>query len=488
MKLLDLKKIIPVPPKFYEVDFNGLNNDSKKIQPGELFIAVRGYKTDGYIYLDEAIRRGASAAIVEADQTGPAGLPVLPVAYTRRVQGRVAAQFYGEPSRRMRLIGVTGTNGKTTVTHLIEHLLNSSYIPTGLIGTVWINNGRERQYSTRTTPDSIELQRLFAGMMANGIETVVMEVSSHALALERTAGSEYDVAVLTNITHDHFDFHRNYQQYMEAKLQLFRNLDPAGKPGKYAVLNRDDPSSEQIASECRVPVIFYGEGDGSFSRLEAVERTGLESLIRIRLGDEECRVRTRLPGEFNIYNILAAVTVAYREGLSVEDIEAALPDFPGVPGRYQEINCGQPFRVMVDFAHNPAALENILKMAGEYTRGRRILVFGCEGEKDRVKRPLMGAIAAYHAEVPILTSDNVYHEDILQIFTDVLQSLSPGEQGRFIIEPDRRKAIKTAVSMANPGDFLIVAGKGHEQYLVQGNQKLHFDDAEELRRLLQRTE
>lgn len=488
MKLRDLRKIIPIPPEFYEVDFCGLNNDSKKIQPGELFIAVRGYKTDGHLYLDEAIRRGASAAIVEAGQTGPAGFPTLPAASTRRVQGQVAALFYGEPSRRMRLIGVTGTNGKTTVTHLIEYLLNSSRIPTGLIGTVWIDDGRGRQRSSRTTPDSIELQRLFAGMAANGIETVVMEVSSHALALERTAGAEYDVAVLTNITHDHFDFHRNYQQYLEAKLQLFRNLDPAGKPGKYAVLNRDDPSAARIASECRVPVIFYGEGAGSFSRVEAVERMGLESLLQFRLGDEECRVRTRLPGEFNIYNILAAVTVAYREGLSVEDIEAAMPDFPGVPGRYQEINCGQPFRVMVDFAHNPAALENILKMAGEYTRGRRILVFGCEGEKDRLKRPLMGAIAVRNAEVPILTSDNVYREDIRQIFGDVLQSLSPGEQRRFIIEPDRREAIKTAVSLAKPGDFLIVAGKGHEQFLVRGDEKIPFDDAEELRRLLQGTE
>lgn len=484
MKLKELSKLMDIPPEEHEIEFNGLTNDSKSVQPGNLFIAINGYKQNGFLYLDEAIRKGASAALIESGLTGPPGFPAIPVENIRRVQGLVASRFNNEPSRRLRVIGVTGTNGKTTVTHLIKHLLSSAGIPVGLIGTVWIENGRERKNSVRTTPDSIELQQILAEMVANGMRTVVMEVSSHALALERVAGVEFDVAVLTNVTHDHYDFHHNYQEYLEAKSLLFKGLQAGTKNGKYLVLNADEPCSRKIAENCRLPVFYFGISEKTGNAVRYIGRWERENILNIDLLGEVCKIKSELPGLFNIYNVLAAITVARLEGLSVREIEQALPNFPGVPGRYQEIHCGQPFGVMVDFAHNPAALENILKTARGYTKEKLILVFGCEGEKDRLKRPLMGKIASQNADIVILTSDNVYGEDPGQIFDDVMKNLSETERARLIAEPDRKKAIMRAIDYAEPGDFVIVAGKGHEQYLVKGSEQIPFNDVQVLEELL----
>jgi UDP-N-acetylmuramoyl-L-alanyl-D-glutamate--2,6-diaminopimelate ligase len=484
MKLNELSHIVKIPIPYQEIGFSGITNDSRQVMPGDLYLAVPGYKTNGFLYLEEAIRRGAIAALTAGDSEGPVGFPVIPVDDIRKTQGLVASVVYGKPSRHLRVIGVTGTNGKTTVTHLIEHILASCHIPVGLIGTVWINNGVTIQKSKRTTPDSIELQKILADMVKNGITTVVMEVSSHALSQDRLAGIEFDAAVLTNITHDHFDFHHDYQSYLASKSLLFQSMKPGQKHHKYAVINLDDPSSGVIAGSCAVPVFFYGTSEPAAIRVKDIRRKGLESILNIDLNGEECRIETRLPGGFNIYNIMAAITVARQEGVSVEELEIAVPAFPGVPGRYQEIQCGQPFRVMVDFAHNPAALENILIMARENTKGRRIVVFGCEGEKDRLKRPLMGKIAVENAEIPILTSDNTYHEDLNQIFEDVLHDLPGKKRNSLIIEPNRKEAIEKAIDLAMPGDFLIVAGKGHEEYLINGSEEIIFNDAEVIKEIL----
>lgn len=477
MKLKELMEIIDIPPEFQEIEFSGLANNSKQISPGDLFIAIKGGKTDGFLYLKEAIERGACAAIVEKDVNGPPEFPVFPVENVRKIQGLAASLFYGQPSRKLRVIGVTGTNGKTTVTHLISHLLSFTGKPVGLIGTIWTDNGHEKIPSSHTTPDSIKLQQLLAEMVANRIDTVVMEVSSHALCQERVSGVEFDVAVLTNITHDHFDFHQNYQNYFEAKNLLFKGLQPIGnKGGKYAVLNADDLSSIRIAENCQVPVFFYG-----LIHEPEISQIGRQSPDIILFADvqgKKCSLKTQLPGRFNIYNILAAVVVANQEGLSTEIIERAIPQFPGVPGRYQKVDCGQPFKVMVDFAHNPDALNNISMMARESTTGKVILVFGCEGEKDRLKRPLMGKIAVQNAEIPILTSDNLYHEEFSQIFGDIIKDLSKSERDHLIIEPDRKQAIQKAIELAKPDDFVIIAGKGHEQYLVTGTGKIEFNDVE----------
>jgi UDP-N-acetylmuramoyl-L-alanyl-D-glutamate--2,6-diaminopimelate ligase len=476
--------LLTVPEPLRAIQITGLTNDSRTVQPGELFFAVRGYKTDGRLYIDEAMQRGAPAIVVDGTEDYAPDLPLLKAANVREIEGLVAARFYGNPSERLRMIGVTGTNGKTTVTHLIQHILNAAGIATGLIGTVWIDLGRNRKRSERTTPDAIELQRNLAEMADSGLKTVAMEVSSHALALFRVSGIEYDVGVLTNITHDHFDFHLDYHSYLKSKSLLFTNLCREGKSGKYAVLNAEDPSAAYIAKLCSVPVAEYGKSPDAPIRLKDVVRKGPRSNLTIDLYGEECRIVTALPGQFNTYNILAAVGVAFREGATIPQIEAAVPRFPGVPGRYQEVSVGQPFRVMVDFAHNPAALENILQMARDETSGRRIIVFGCEGEKDRIKRPMMGRIAVDNAEVPILTSDNLYHEDIGQIFDDVLRDLPEQSRRSLIVEPDRREAIKKAVAMAEPGDFIIVAGKGHEQYLVKGSEYEHFNDVEVVKEIL----
>ena len=487
MKLKDLASIIKVPTAYQEIEFTGISNDTRKIAPGELFIAIPGFKFDGSLFLDEARQRGAVAALVEAEADLTGDLPLIPVKAIRQIQGQIASLFYGEPSRNLRLIGVTGTNGKTTVTHLIAHLLKANGQKVGLIGTVWVNDGFGIEPAVHTTPDAIELQQILARMVANGVQVAVMEVSSHALFLSRVAGIEFDVAVLTNITWDHFDFHHNYQNYLAAKSLLFQELKPGWKQPKYAVVNWEDPAAGKIAANCRVPVFFYGFATEASFKVEQVLNQGRQSRITLDLAGAKVKVATDLPGKFNVYNILAAVTVAYQEGIRLEQIAGAIPDFPGVPGRYQEINCGQPYRAMVDFAHNPAALENILKMAKEYTSGRRIIVFGCEGEKDRLKRPLMGKIAVQNSEVTILTSDNLYHEEINQIFNDILADLSPAEQRRLIIEPNRFKAIKKAVQIAQSGDFLILAGKGHEKFLIKGSKRIKFDDAQTLQDILNNT-
>ncbi len=484
MKLSELTKFIHVPGDYQRIEFTGLANNSQQVVPGDLFIAMKGCKTDGFLYIEEAMRKGAVAALAESGVTGPPGFPIIQASGIRKAQGMIAAYFYGEPSSKLRMIGVTGTNGKTTVAHLIAHLLNFYQKPTGLIGTVWINNGREIRRSTRTTPDSIELQKILAEMVANGMRNVVMEVSSHALALERVAGIEFDIAVLTNINHDHFDFHLNYQNYLVAKQQLFRSLPLGQKQNKYAVLNMDDPSFPAVMNVCRNVVLNYGFSGSADIKAGQISDLGHEQMVEVEFLGKSCRFITQLPGRFNIYNILAASTVVYQEGMPAEEIERAIPEFPGVPGRYQLVDCGQPFTVMVDFAHNPAALENILEMAHRRTGGRRILVFGCEGEKDRLKRPLMGQVAVLNAEIPILTSDNNNQEEPNQIFSDVLSGIPAAQQKNLTIEPDRKQAIRRAVELAEPGDFIIVAGKGHERTLIQGAEKILFDDAEVLREML----
>jgi UDP-N-acetylmuramoyl-L-alanyl-D-glutamate--2,6-diaminopimelate ligase len=484
MRLFEFTEWIKIPAGAEEVEVGGLANDSRKVKPGDLFIAIPGFKTNGLFFLEEAISRGACAAIIEEDNPGEFSIPIIRVTNIREIQGLVAAHFYGWPSRQLRMIGITGTNGKTTVTHLIEHILRADHHQVGLIGTVWTDDGRVKQQSERTTPDSIDLQRSLAIMVRNGIDTVVMEVSSHALAQNRVIGIDFDVAVITNVTHDHFDFHHNYQNYLQSKLLLFKGLKKSSEKKRYAVANREDASFLKIAEVCRVPVFDYGFTQNASVWVRNVKRQGFLSTINLDIHGEECRITTGLPGGFNILNILAALTVCHHEGVPIEDMEKAVADFPGIPGRYQEIICGQPFRVMVDFAHNPAALENILKMARENTRGRRIIVFGCEGEKDRLKRPLMGKIAVSNSEIPILTVDNIHHEKIEQIFSDVLKDLSPHERERIIVEPDRGAAIQKAIKLAKPGDYVIVAGKGHEEFLIKGSTRFHFSDAEVIREIL----
>jgi UDP-N-acetylmuramoyl-L-alanyl-D-glutamate--2,6-diaminopimelate ligase len=484
MRIRDLAELIQVPDEIGAVEFSGIANNSGKVKPGDLFIAVPGYKTDGLLYLEEAASRGACVAIVERGFAGALDLPVIPVVNVRKVQSLIAAHFYHWPARLLRVIGVTGTNGKTTVAHLIEHMFHMAGKEAGLIGTVWTDDGKNIERSERTTPDSLDLQKLLAGMVQNDVGTVVMEVSSHALAQERVSGIDFDAAVITNVTHDHFDFHHNYQNYLQSKLLLFKGLEPDLTKLRYAVVNMEDSSCAEIHNVCRVPVFDYGTADTADVRVQKIERHGFFSKIWIKILEDECLITTRLPGGFNIFNILAAVSVGFKEGLSIEQIEKAIATFPGVPGRYQEIRCGQPFRIMVDFAHNPAALENILKMAKENTRGRRIIVFGCEGEKDRLKRPLMGKIAAANAEIPILTTDNIYHEDVEQIFNDVLNDLPPSERSRILVEEDRGQAIKRAIEFAQPGDFLIVAGKGHEEFLIKGSKQLPFNDVQVIKEFL----
>ena len=484
MKLKELTRIINIPPPYYEIEFNGITNDSREVVPGNLFIAIPGYKTDGSLYLTEAFKNGASAALIEGELTTLTGLPLIPVVNIRKIQGRVAALFYGQPAQKMRIIGVTGTNGKTTVTHLIKHILSASDIAVGLIGTVWNYDGQKIQITKRTTPDSIQLQQILARMVDNGIKTVVMEVSSHALFLDRVAGTEFDVAVLTNITHDHFDFHQNFEKYLAAKSLLFESLQGGLKKRKYAILNEDDPNAMKIALACPAPVFYYGLASKRGNGLVRIRRQRSHNLLTFDLNGEKCRVKTKLPGGFNVSNILAAITVCQHEGMAINQIERALLGFPGIPGRYQEVDCGQEFKVMVDFAHNPAALEHILIMAREYTKGRVILVFGCEGEKDRLKRPLMGRIAVQKADIPILTSDNLYYEDINQIIADVTENLTSADKFNLIIEPDRKEAIKKAVQLAAADDFVIVAGKGHKQYLVKGSEQIEFNDFEILKDIL----
>jgi len=460
-------------------DVTGLAYHSAHVRPGDLFAAIRGHAEDGHRYAADAVRRGAAALLV--DHALPLAAVQIVVADTRRALAPIAAAFYGDPSAHLWVCGVTGTNGKTTTTHLIEGILARAGGRPGLIGTLGVRlDGVPVAFesTTSTTPESPDVQRLLAEMRDGGVQHVVMEVTSHALALHRVDACRFAAAVFTNLTQDHLDFHGDLARYREAKARLFEMVAPNG----VAVVNADDPSSPEMARRSRAPVWTYGIEAPADVRAERPDYgpRGTRCVVASPAGSAPLALA--LPGRFNLSNALAAAAVALARGLAPDLVCAALGTAPGVPGRCELVDEGQAFAVIVDYAHTPDGLEKVLRLAREVSAGRVLAVFGCGGDRDRTKRPIMGRIGTDLADHAVFTSDNPRSEEP----EGILREIEAGVPGRsnFETEPDRRRAIVRALALARPGDVVVIAGKGHEPYQILRDRTIAFDDREVAREAL----
>jgi len=454
-----------------DLEVTGLNYDSRTLKPGELFVAVKGLVVDGHRFLPQVQEKGAAGAVVMDTGNLPAGLPWVRVKDTRRELSRLSARFYDYPSRRLKVIGVTGTNGKTTTTFLIEKILTDGGFAAGLLGTISNRVGNRELASSRTTPESLDVQRLLAEMVQAGADYGVMEVSSHALALNRVEDVNFEAAVFTNLTQDHLDFHPTMDDYRRAKVRLFEMLDP----DQPALINLDDPNAPYFLKAKRGVALGYGFSPEADFRAENL-KTGLKgSCFDLRYPGGRITVQLNTPGKFSVYNALAAFGLTFSQGLDPQGIARSLAHYPGVPGRFQVLPTARPFAVVVDYAHTPDGLDNVLKTIRDFVEGRVITVFGAGGDRDRSKRPLMGERAGSLSDYVLVTSDNPRTEDPLKIIQDILPGLKRTGTP-YLAEPDRRVAIAKALRLAGPGDVVLIAGKGHETYQIAGETILPFDD------------
>jgi UDP-N-acetylmuramoyl-L-alanyl-D-glutamate--2,6-diaminopimelate ligase len=467
----------------------GVEYDSRRVFSGSLFVAFRGGTTDGNRYIAQAVAQGAHAIVTDsaAGFTAATAYPAvafIEVAHGRRALAALAANFFGHPEARLKLSGVTGTNGKTTTAFLLEAMLRHQGRKTVLAGTIEYHAAGRIFPAPHTTPESRDLLELFREGVDGGATEAVMEVSSHALDQQRVSGLNFDVAIFTNLTRDHLDYHGSMENYFAAKRKLFDGSE--GLPPRVAILNQDDPYVAQLKAQTRAGLVYtYGLRQGEFraDRLQ-MNPSGMSFVMVTPLG--EVPIATRLTGGVNVYNLLAASAAAVARGLSLEEVAQGAASLDFVPGRFQAVDCGQNFAVVVDYAHTDDALRNVIAVAREFVTqrgGRVITMFGCGGDRDRSKRPLMGAAAGAGSDVVVVTSDNPRSEDPLAIIEEVLPGLS-GASSRIIVEPDRRHAIELAIAEARVGDLVLLAGKGHEKTQTIGAQVIPFDDVAVARELL----
>lgn len=468
-------------------------HDSRKVVPRTIFFCLTGVHVDGHDYIAEVIRRGAAAIVVEKDvpHLPETDVTIIKVDNTRVAMQAVVPYFFDYPGHKLRMIGVTGTNGKTTTTYLLRSILRQAGYKVGLIGTIQTLIEDKALPIKNTTPDVIELQNTLAEMVNSGIKYVIMEVSSHALALNRVAGCEFDVGIFTNMTQDHMDFHQTFENYIDAKAELFRRLSHSNstKSGKTAVINFDDAAGLIMAKHSSCPVISYAVTDNAVLTADNVEVKAAGSSFSIHGPFGDIDLKLNITGMFNVYNVLAAVGAAVAEGVKPDIIKHALENFTSVPGRFELVQAGQPFTVIVDYAHTPDGLENVLMTAKQFVKGKIIVVFGCGGDRDRTKRPIMGKLAVQYGDVVIATSDNPRSEDPEKILADVEVGIKEGlvdtnTGKRYEIISDRRQAITEAIRMAEPKDVVLIAGKGHETYQILKEKTIDFDDRQVAREII----
>lgn len=454
-----------------ETEISGIAYDSRQVRNGHLFTAVRGTRTDGNRFVDQAVQRGAGAVLSENLRPTAFPRPWIRVEHDRRALAQTAANFYDHPSRELHLVGVTGTNGKTSTAYLLESILKTGGSRVGLISTIAYRTPEWSARAGLTTPESLDLQELFHRFRQNGCRHVVMEVSSHALDLNRVNASRFEVAVFTNLSPEHLDYHQSMGSYFRAKKQLF--VDTGYGPPRVSIVNVDDAWGQKLAGS--IPgrcLTFSLNRPADFGVLECESgRRGMQ--VRLRLQEEELKVRTPLLGSFNLSNLLAAIAAARCLGVDRDALRDGIEACPLIPGRFEPIDCGQSFRVIVDYAHTPDALRNLLATARELGPGRVLVLFGCGGERDRSKRPAMGSIAEQHSDWVMLTSDNARGEDPLAILGEIQAGF---RSDRNEAEPDRREAIRRLFSRAESGDVVILAGKGHEVGQQEAGRTHPFDD------------
>lgn len=457
-------------------DVTAMAYDSRRVVPGTLFVAVPGQKIDGGEFMAEAVDRGAPAVLCQFDAVAPAKITRIRVPDVREAMARASNAFYGCPSSQLKVIGVTGTNGKTTVAFMVKSMLEAAGLKSGLIGTVRYEIGDRVIPAQRTTPESVDIQQLMSQMLKADCRACVMEVSSHALEQKRVWGIEYDVAIFTNLTQDHLDYHGTMEQYYSAKSRLFH---PDWKPSKRqtAIINIDDQYGARLAQDSQIAVrLTYGVEQAAELKATRLELSREGSRFVVQTSDRTFACRLPLIGRHNVYNALAAIGAALALGLPIPQIQAALNALAPVPGRLEAIRKGQPFGVYVDYAHTDDALQNVLTTLREITPGRLLLTFGCGGARDVTKRPKMGRVAAKLADYVILTSDNPRRESPADIAAQIEQGFRNVRQTDYHIELERRRAIQEIIHMAKPGDTVLIAGKGHETYQEFSDTVVPFDD------------
>ena len=479
MKLKDLLQEI-TPTRLMgtvDGDITGICYDSRKVTPGSLFVAIRGFQSDGHAYIPSALEKGAAALVVEeVPENLPDTVTCVQVPDSRAALARLGAVWHGHPERQLKLIGVTGTNGKTTVTHLIRHILEQNGQKCGLIGTNGVFFGEVARESARTTPESLELYGILREMADAGMTCVAMEVSSHSLALDRVLGLRFQAAAFTNLTQDHLDFHSTMESYFRAKALLFDRCDTA-------VINLDDRWGLRLTEEKTCDQItFSARSDAAdlVAKNVQLQPDGIRAVV-VRDCDI-ARLRLGIPGKFSVYNALTAAGCCLALGLTLEQVCDALADAPGIKGRAEIVPTGRDFTVMIDYSHTPDSMENILRTVRGYAKGRVIGLFGCGGDRDRAKRPLMGKAAAQGCDLSIVTSDNPRSEDPQAIIDDILTGMDG--KAKYKVIPERREAIAWAVRNAAKDDIIVLMGKGQETYQEIGGQKLHLDEREEVAKAL----
>ena len=466
-----------------DLEISELAYDSRLVQPGTLFVAIRGEKTDGNKFVSDAANRGAVAVISEQANPGtlPAEFPWIQVADARKALAISAANYYVRPAEVLKLIGVTGTNGKTTTSYLVDSILRAAGCEVGLLGTIGYRLVRELRPAPNTTPESLDLQKYLAEIVRAGGTHAVLEASSHALAMDRLWGCPFAVAIFTNLTRDHLDYHKTLEEYFAAKRRLFEGTGAAAPAT--GVTNSDDEYGQKL-SGLASRTLTYGLAPGAdiTTRKPALSLSGID--FTAETPAEKIEIRSKLVGRHNVYNILAAIGAGVALGLPKEVIATGIAQLSAVPGRFERIEAGQPFLVIVDYAHTDDALRNLLATAKELNPdGRIITLFGCGGERDRTKRPLMGEVAGRASEIVVLTSDNPRSEDPLLIINDVIVGVQR-TKAKLFVEPDRQKAVEVALDEARPGDIVLLAGKGHETYQVLRDRTIEFDDRAVARRIL----
>lgn len=463
-----------------DVEIEGIAYDSRSIRQNYLFVCISGSVKDGHDYIDEAVSRGAVALLVEKDVERE-GVAIVQVEQSRKVLPIIASKYYNYPTDTLKLIGITGTNGKTTTTYMVKSILESWNKKVGLIGTISIEIGNKKIQSTRTTPESLDLQRIFREMLDEGADYGVMEVSSHSLEFGRVDGCKFHTGVFTNLTQDHLDFHKTIENYRKAKEKLFYMTKHAN------IINIDDKEGRTIASNIinkGIPLLTYGINEKADIMAKEIKISDEGVVFELITPDFNTKIKSSIPGRFSVYNCLAAASIAYVEGIDGKTISEGIEKILYVPGRSEVMNIDKPYKIIIDYAHTPDGLENILNSIKYYVKGRIITIFGCGGDRDKTKRPKMGVIAGRLSDYCIITSDNPRTEDPYSIIKQIEEGIKDTNCSYICIE-SRREAIKHAMEMAKSGDIILLAGKGHETYQVRKDKTIDFDERVIVKELLE---
>ncbi len=455
-------------------EINSITIDSRKTESNVLFVAIKGMKVDGHSFIGGAYEKGCRAVIVEEDvENLPQDMTVYKVSESREALTVIAGNFYEHPSKKLNMIGVTGTNGKTSTTYFMESILNTIGHKTGVIGTVETRIGgkkRDIKFATSTTPDTLDLNAILKLMADENVEDLVMEVSSHGLALKKVDGIDFNIGIFTNLTQDHLDFHKTMENYCLAKAKLFKMC-------KTGIINVDDKWSQKIIDEATCDIITYSIDEPSDLQAKNIHYLMDRVVFTVNINGADVDFNLKVPGRFSVYNALGVIGAALSMGIAVDDIQTGINAIKGVPGRIQSVPNDKGFNVIVDYAHTPDGLENILNAVREFTKGKVITVFGCGGDRDKTKRPIMGDIAARLGDYSIITSDNPRSEEPIDIINQVEEGVRPVTDDYEKIV-DRKEAIFRAVAIAKAGDSVVIAGKGHEDYEIFKDKTIHFDDVE----------